>query len=78
MKTVKVNSTQPANWVAAWRSAAETEGVSLSEWMAIQCNKGLPKRVRAKLGKRKTIGRPPKPNCPTIAPTEATDGQKTQ
>jgi hypothetical protein len=48
---------QPADWLDAWKQAAEAEGKTLSEWIGDQCNKALPKEVRKELGKRPKAGR---------------------
>lgn len=39
MSFERKNITQPANWWAEWQRLAESEGLTLSEWIGKQCNK---------------------------------------
>lgn len=52
------NTTQPVDWWAAWEAAAKAAGLDMAAWIGQQCNKALPKEVRAKLSERGTRGRP--------------------
>jgi hypothetical protein len=55
----QVNSlSQPADWWAAFKAAAESKGMTLSEWMADACLARLPAETRAKLSPRKPRGNP--------------------
>ncbi len=56
------NITQPADWWAAWKAAADAEGKSLSEWIGLQCNAALQAKTQRKLSDRGTRGRPAKSN----------------
>lgn len=46
MKTKRLNQIHPTDHVALWQAAADRAGMSLSAWMAKQCNKALPKAER--------------------------------
>lgn len=52
-------TTQPADWLAAFRAEADRQGTKLSIWVGEQCRKGLPPAVRKTLSTR-TQGRPKK------------------
>ena len=58
MSNDRKNITQPADWWAAWKSAADKEGVSLSEWIGTQCNAALTKTAAKKLTERPPAHRP--------------------
>lgn len=51
---MRIQITQPPDWVTAWKQQANTEGVSLSEWIGECCNANLPKT--AELSERRTRG----------------------
>ena len=59
MTNDRKNITQPADWWVAFEAAAESEGVSLAEWIGACCVANIPKDVAAKLTERGTRGRPP-------------------
>jgi len=48
----------PREWQIAFRNAAETEGLSLSEWVRQCCEPNLPKRIRLNLPIPRKPGRP--------------------
>lgn len=52
------NLSQPAGLWRACEDAAESDGVSLSEWIGVQLLKALPERIRSKMGERRRPGRP--------------------
>lgn len=53
-----LNTTQPASWISAFKAQAKEEGVSLSEWVGIQCAAGLSGERRFSLTERVKGGRP--------------------
>lgn len=57
---VRKNISQPADWWAAWESAARAAGMSLSAWIGKRCNSGLPRDARDALGDRVSVGKPVK------------------
>ena len=60
----QVNSlSQPADWWAAFKAAADAEEMTLSEWMADACLARLTPAVRAKLSPRKPRGNPTFPTA---------------
>jgi hypothetical protein len=52
------NITQPADWWAAWKTAADDEGKSLSAWIGEQCNAALKSKTQKQLSERGKRGRP--------------------
>ena len=49
---------QPADWLAAFRSQAEEEDMSLSAWIGECCKANLTKEVRKGLSERPSVGAP--------------------
>lgn len=58
VKAERKSITQPPDHWAAFQEAAESEGMTLAEWMSEQCKISLPPRVRKKLSDRQQRGRP--------------------
>jgi hypothetical protein len=58
MANERRNTTQPADWWAAWEEAAKAAGIDLAVWIGRQCNKALPKQIRDSLSVRAGRGRP--------------------
>jgi hypothetical protein len=50
-------TTQPADWLAAFRAEADRQGTKLSIWVGDACKAKLPPEVRKTLSKR-VQGRP--------------------
>ena len=61
MKTERRNLTNPPDHWAAFAVQAESEGVSLSEWIGACCIANLPPDVASRLSDRPGMGRPKKP-----------------
>lgn len=57
---IRLNITQPTDWVDAFTSAAAADGVSLSEWIGQACLAALPASTRRTLSERPGRGRPRK------------------
>lgn len=60
MTSKRLFITEPEEWIAAAKAAAEKEGKSLSEWIGEAMLAKLPAKVRAKLPERPSEGRPAK------------------
>ena len=58
MTNERKNITQPADWWAAWKAAADAESKNLSAWIGEQCNAALNSRMQKRLSERVTRGRP--------------------
>lgn len=56
MKAKQVTLTQPIDWIAAFKSQAEAEGYTLSEWIGKQGFDALSPDVQANLGPRDKPG----------------------
>ena len=52
------NITQPDDWWAAFLAAAERDGQTLSEWIGVQCRKGLSRSADKRLTDRPPAHRP--------------------
>jgi hypothetical protein len=57
---MRINITQPPDWIQAWEAAAKRAGLSLSEWIGTHCNRALPDETLASLSARQKPGRPAK------------------
>lgn len=57
MRSARLTTTQPAEWIQAWKDQAEAEGFNLSEWIGSCCNACLPKKVAKALPDRPGLGR---------------------
>lgn len=55
-ETKRINITQPADWIDAWKEHAARNGYSLSEWIGVCCNVNLTASARKKLSERITRG----------------------
>lgn len=53
---MRIQITQPDDWVEAFRQQAEKDGLSLSEWIGEKCKDALPKQVQVKLSERQGVG----------------------
>lgn len=51
-----ISTTQPADWIAAWRVQAERESLTLSEWIGECCNAFIDGDVAAGLSERQGRG----------------------
>jgi len=56
--TIRKNITAPPDWFDAWKSAADAEGLTLSEWIGQRVNSTLPKSTTKKLSQRPPAHRP--------------------
>jgi hypothetical protein len=54
---MRINIIQPADWVAAFRRAAQRENLSLSEWLGRVAKEALPAKEAATLGERPKVGK---------------------
>jgi len=50
-------TSQPSQWIDAFKAQAKAEGLTLSAWMGYQCYLGLPAATRARLPKRAGMGK---------------------
>lgn len=55
MKSIRKNITQPEDWWAAFEAAAQTENMTLSEWVGECCRAN----IKSELSDRPPTGRPP-------------------
>ena len=53
----RLETTQPEDWIKAFRSEADKKKMSLSEWLGLAGISMLPTSVRKKLSKRRKRGR---------------------
>ncbi len=53
---MRLQITQPADWVEAFKVQAEKDGLSLSAWIGEKCKAGLPKQAQSKLTERQGVG----------------------
>jgi hypothetical protein len=60
MTTERKNISQPSDHWAAFQTAADNAGLSLSEWMSEKCRAVLPAKVQKTLSKRNPVGTPKK------------------
>jgi len=58
MPTERKNISQPSDHWAAFQTAADASGLSLSEWMDEKCQAALPVKVQKTLSKRAPAHRP--------------------
>ena len=50
------NITNPPAWWAAFEAAADSAGLSLSEWVGEACRRAVPYPQRRKLSERPSVG----------------------
>lgn len=55
----RMTTSQPKDWIEAWRNAASEEGVTLAEWVGACCNANLTAEVVEALSERRPAHRPP-------------------
>jgi hypothetical protein len=58
MPTERKNISQPSDHWQAFQTAADLDGLSLSEWMSEKCRAALPVKVQKTLGQRREAHRP--------------------
>jgi hypothetical protein len=58
--SVRKNITQPADWWQAFEAQATEAGLTLSEWIGLQCVEGLDRSAKDGLSKRAGAHRPKK------------------
>jgi len=51
---MKLTTTQPRDWIKAFKAQAKKEKMTLSEWMGKTCAGALPRKI--KLSKRQGVG----------------------
>lgn len=57
-RTERTSLSQPSDWMAAFRAAAERKGLTLNQWIGECCKARLPKSTVAKLSDRPPAHRP--------------------
>jgi hypothetical protein len=58
MPNKRIDITQPEDWIAAFREAAEAENIPLSEWIGKICKAALPQKQQKTLSIRPPAHRP--------------------